>query len=772
MAEIDGRRPRVGRRAVALGGGRAAADWAESAPDVLASAHEWLAAALREEADAGRLAPWLAVGFGAGILLYFAAPSEPSLLAPGILVAVLVALAWASRERPFAFGLSLALISVAAGFTVGCVRGSLIAHPVLTRTTGTVTLQGYVEARDTTERSERVVLRVTGPSGRGPQLPDRVRVAFRRGAAPDVGSYIEARAQLRPLVGPVRPGGYDYALGTYFEGIGATGFALGRARVMPISEPLPWTVRARAFVDGMRRSLTDRIRALVPGETGGIAAALVTGERDAISPETNEAMRVSGLYHVLSISGLHMALVAGALFALIRGGLALVPMLALRRPIKKWAAIAALFGVSFYLVLSGAEVATQRSFIMIAIVLCGVLVDRPALTVRTLAAAAFGVLLLQPESLLNPSFQMSFAATLALVALYERYVPMIAAPPMPGGGAIAHFSERTLRWLLLGTAASLTAGIATAAYGAFHFHRLATYSVVANLLTMPLISLVIMPGALLAVFLLPFGYDVYGWKVMGWGIDGMMKVAQWVAALPGADGRFAAFGAGALLMATAGILLLALPATRIRLVGIPLLGLAFVLAVTAPRPDVLIDAEGEVVAVRGPDGRLTILDAASGRFIADNWLAADADRRKADKTTAAGFKCDDWGCVARLDNGSIVAVARRHEAFFDDCRQAALVITRLEAPSACQVPVIDRKTLAATGALSLRRIDGAWVEEAARPLYSDRPWYGRARPAEPNALSRLQGGARTPSAADARSTDPDDEMPPELSDAEGENGSQ
>ena len=761
MADIEGRRPQAGRRAVAIGGGRSAANWA-GAPDFLASARDWLATALRAEADAGRLAPWLAVGFGAGVLLYFTAPSEPSPIAPAVLVAVLAVLAWASRERPFAFGLFVALISIAAGFTVACVRGALVAHPVLTRATGVVTLQGYVETRDTTERSERVVLRVTAHNGKGVQLPDRVRIAFRRGMAPAVGSHVETRAQLRPLVGPVRPGGYDYALGAYFEGIGATGFALGRARTLATSDPLPWTVRARAVVDGMRRTLTDRIRARLPGETGAIAAALVTGERDAISAETNEAMRVSGLYHVLSISGLHMALVAGALFALIRGGLALMPALALRWPIKKWAAVAALFGVSFYLVLSGAEVATQRSFIMIAIVLGGVLVDRPAITLRTLAAAAFGVLVLKPEALLNPSFQMSFAATLALVALYARYIPLIAAPPLPGGGALTHFGERALRWLILGAAASLVAGLATTAYAAFHFHRVAPFSIVANLLTMPVISFVIMPGALVAVVLLPFGYDVLGWKMMGWGIDGMLVVAQWVAALPAADSRVTAFGAGAVLTATAGILLLALPTTRLRLGGVPLLAAALGMAITAQRPDVLIDAEGEVVAVRASDGRLTILEAASGRFVAESWLAADADGRKADKAVASGFRCDPSGCVARFGDGSAIAVARRHEALADDCREAALVITNLNVSAACGTPAIDRRTLATTGALSLRRVGGVWIAEAARLPDADRPWYGRARPADASVLSRLAGKALPKRTGEPRSVDPEDEIPPDL----------
>jgi competence protein ComEC len=717
--------------------------------DALRSAAEWLRAALLAEADAGRLAPWLAVTFGAGILLYFAAPAQPSIYAPAVVLIVLGWSAWASRERPFAFGLALALLAVAAGFGAGTLRGALLDHSVLTRPTGTVTLKGFVEARDTTERSERVVLRVTAKTGyRVAEIPERVRIAFRRGVAPKVGSHVEVLARLGPLTGPVRPGGYDYARGSYFQGLGATGFALGSAKAAPTSEQVPMSLAARATVERMRRALASRIHALLPGETGAIAAALVTGIRDAISPETSEAMRVSGLYHMLSISGLHMALVSGALFFFIRGGLALVPRLALRYPIKKWAAIAALFGVSFYLMLSGAEVATQRSFIMIAIVLGGVLVDRPAISVRTLAAAAFGVLVLQPEAVLTPSFQMSFAATLALVALYERYIPVMAIPPVPGSGAFAYFTERVLRWLVLGIATSFLAGLATAAYVAFHFHRVAPFSVLANLLAMPLISLVIMPFGLLAVLLLPFGYDIYAWKVMGAGIDGMLTVAHWVAAIPGADGRFAAFSTGALLLITLGILMLALPATRIRLAGLPLLVAGFFLAMTAPRPDVLVDAEGAIAAVRMGDGRLSILDARRARFAAESWLAADGDRRKASEELAQAFICDARGCMGRLADGTKIAVARRQEAFADDCRDAALVITSLEAPAACGAPMIDGRTLATTGAIALYRANGRWIAEPARAPEAERAWYGRSGRADPSALLRLEGKSPRRASAD------------------------
>jgi competence protein ComEC len=768
MAHEDPR-PRAGRRAAVLGARGASGSFGAWLGDLLAATGEWLAVQFRAEADAARLAPWLPVAFGAGILLYFAAPSEPSPIAAGVALALLALSAWISREHGVGFAIALALAFVAAGFAASTLRAALVAHPVLTRASGTVTLTGFVETRDATERSDRIVLRITGASARGRQtIPERVRVALRRGSAPPVGTHVEAKARLRPLLGPVRPGGYDYARGAYFARLGATGFVLGKPVEKATMVAVPWDIRAYATVDAARRALAERIRSAIPGEAGSVAIALVTGLRDSVPPDVNEAMRVSGLYHVLSISGLHMALVAGTIFATVRGLLALVPALALRRPIKKWAAVLALAGAAAYLVLSGAEVATQRSFLMIALVLCGVLIDRPALTLRTLSAAALVVLALTPEALLHPSFQMSFAATLAIVALYERYARELALPPQSGGGAVARTLTGAGRWLLLGVATSFVAGLATAPYVAFHFHRLAPFGVLANLLAMPLIAFVIMPAGLMGVLLIPFGYDALAWAIMGWGIDGMLAIARWVAALPAAEGRVAAFGAGALLVGTAGLLVLAIPISRLKLVGVPLLGVALALAWSAPRPDVYVDADGETVAVRGTDGKLSVYGARRSRLAALAWLAADADARGLRDDLAGGFSCDANGCVAKLGDGALVAVALRPEAFADDCRDAALVVSRHELPAACAAPGIDRRTLATTGAVSLRRVGGTWVVETARSPLADRPWFGRAAPPDPRVLARLAPRPPTSAVAPAieRGAPPADVPVPDLPDGE------
>ena len=276
-------------------------------------------------------------------------------------------------------------------------------------------------------------------------------------------------------------------------------------------EPPGLWLRYATGISSMRDAIDARIRAVLAGDTRAIASALLTGKRDAISAPVNEAMFISGLGHVLSISGYHMAVVAGVVFFALRGLFALVPALAIGYPIKKWAALAALSAATFYLLLSGAEVATQRSFMMTAVVLIAVMVDRQALTFRTLAVAAFVVLLLAPEAVVHPSFLMSFAATLALVAIYHRGLPWtIAGADTSLGARVALWGGREIVALIL---ASLVAGLATTIYAAYHFHRVAPYGTLANLLAMPVVSAWVMPAGLLGLVAIPFGFDAPLWRL-------------------------------------------------------------------------------------------------------------------------------------------------------------------------------------------------------------------------------------------------------------------
>jgi competence protein ComEC len=700
----------------------------------------------------GRLLPWLPVAFGLGIAIYFTAEREPTWWASAGLTAACCAIAIAIRRRPMAFPLALAATAVAAGFAVATLKTMQVSHAVLARP-GAFQVAGFVEVREERERTDRIVVRALSLEGyRVHEGPGRIRVSVKKGMAPPVGAYVTFRARLDTPLEPLRPGGYDFARDLYFQGIGATGFVLGAVTTTKPPVPPGLWLRYAAWLQGLRDSIDARIRAVVPGDRGAIASALITGKRDAISAPVNEAMYVSSLAHVLSISGYHMAVVAGVVFFVVRALLALIPGLAGSRPIKKWAAAGALLAAWAYLLLSGSEVATQRAFVMTAIVLIGVMADRPALTLRTLALAAFGVLILAPQSVVHPSFQMSFAATLALIAAYERGLPWSTAGADTSLGArVALWGGREIVALVL---ASLVAGFATTPYAAFHFHRLAPYGVLANLLAMPIVSIWVMPVGLLGLVAIPFGFDGLLWRLMAEGIDWMIAVALFVAHLPGAVGRVAAFGTGPLLLVSGGLVVLCLLKTPLRWLGAVLMLAAAVWAVRAPLPDVMVAPDGQAVAVRGADGKLAIHRTGRDGFAVREWLAADGDGRlPTDPTLGQGFRCDPAGCIASLVDGRLVSQVIAAEAFEEDCERAALVVTSREAPPGCKALTIDRRATRDNGAVTLRRSGEGFEINAARPAGQDRPWAHRATPAEPIAPARSQPRDATPRTEDLEAGD-------------------
>ena len=405
-------------------------------PPFLDTLRQWT----RAEAGAGRLLPWVPVAFGTGIAFYFAANHEPVLPVAAATAIALCAVALLLRRQKI-FPVVVMIAAMAAGFAVATWKTARVAHGVLARPMFSVSLTGFVETRDIRERTDRFVLRVvTMESPRGDTRLERVRLSVRKGTAPAVGSFVELKARLQPPLAPLRPGSYDFGRDLYFQGIGASGFVTGAIKTTQPPGSGGLSLRYAAFMQGLRDAIDARIRNVLEGDQRAIATALLTGRRDAISQPVNDAMFISGLGHVLSISGYHMAVVAGVVFFAVRALLALFPALTVSFPIKKWSAAAALAAAAFYLLLSGAEVATQRSFFMTAVVLIAVMVDRRAITFRTLAVAAMIVLTIAPEALVHPSFQMSFAATLGLVALVQIGMPQLVRLAGPfrdrAGGAV------------------------------------------------------------------------------------------------------------------------------------------------------------------------------------------------------------------------------------------------------------------------------------------------------------------------------------------------
>ncbi len=710
----------AGTRTWPVGGARPAGSgfWPRSEFAVPARLREWAMA----EVGAGRLLPWFAVAFGTGIVLYFTAEREPAAWAVSALAVAGAIPVVLLRRRPVAFVVALGFFAVFAGLAVATLKTALIAHPVLRYPASHAWIRGFVELREESQRTDRFILRVTSIYGsRIWGKPRRVRLSVRRGMAPPAGAFVALKAQLDPPLQRLEPGSYDFARDLYFQRIGASGFVRGPIKIIAPPVAAGLRLRANSFIQGLRDAIDRRIRSVVAGDTGAISSMLITGKRDAIDPYLYNAMFVSGIGHVLSISGYHMAVVAGVVFFVLRAILALIPGLADRVPIKKWAAFAALLVTAFYLVLSGAEVATQRSFIMIAVVLVGVLLDRPTLTLRTVTIAAFIVLFFAPQAVVHPSFQMSFAATLALIATYAHGVPRArAAADSSLGARAALWGVNEIVSLVL---ASLVAGLATTPYAAYHFHRVAPYGVLANLLAMPVVSAWVMPMGLLGIIAMPFGFDAECWRQMGHGIDWMNAVARWVSGLPGAFGRVTAFGTGPLLLATAGLLVIGLLKTPLRWSGAVLALLAIVWAARTPLPDVLVAADGRAFAVRGPSGRLSFHHVGGDTFAIREWLAADADGRDVrDGTLGAGIACDPSACIGKLADGRLVAYALAPDAFEEDCRRAVLVVTPREAPPSCAATVIGRKFWRTHGATALRRDADGFAIQSARPANYDRPW--------------------------------------------------
>jgi competence protein ComEC len=364
-------------------GSAQAGGFARTGVPLWASFAERLRAWVRAEAGAGRLLPWVPVAFGTGIALYFTAPREP-IFAVTIAAALACCIVGFLARRGRFFVAAVMVAAVASGFAVATWKTSRIAHTVLARPLYAVTLSGFVETRDIREHTDRFVLRVTQMDA--PRLStklERVRLSVKKGTAPDVGSFVELKARLMPPLAPLRPGSYDFARDLFFQGIGASGFAMGAIRTAAPPDSGGLRLRYAALMQGLRDGIDARIRSRLDGDERAIATALLTGRRDAISQPVNDAMFISGLGHVLSISGYHMAVVAGVVFFAVRALLALIPALTVGTPIKKWAAAVALVAAAFYLLLSGAEVATQRSFFMTAVVLIAVMVDRRGIMAQT-----------------------------------------------------------------------------------------------------------------------------------------------------------------------------------------------------------------------------------------------------------------------------------------------------------------------------------------------------------------------------------------------------
>ncbi len=682
----------------------------------------WLAAQI--ETQRPHLALWIPVFFAIGIAVYFQVPAEP---AGWMLAAIAALLAMGSgtlfRTGPMARVMLLAVLLPLAGFALAGLRSRVVEAPVLPRAM-TANVEGRVIGIDRSASDRpRVLLDDVVIHGLEPdRTPARVRISLDPSTPEDViqpGLRVLGYARLSPPAAPSEPGGFDFRRMAWFDRLGAVGYAR-----TPIIETASEDGRSgggwRARVFALRVHLSRAIQSALPGRNGGFASAILTGDRSGVDPAALQTLRASNLAHLLAISGLHMGLLTGFVFASIRYGLALVPGMALRHPTKKYAAGVALVAGFAYLALSGANVATQRAFIMTAVVLIAVLIDRPAFTLRSVALAAMIVLVIRPESLTEAGFQMSFAATTGLIAVFEWL-----------RGRAWWRESQSARWSYLrpviGVAVTSTvAGLATAPISAFHFNTLSQYGLIANVLAVPAMGLVVMPAAVIAGLLAPLGLAAPAFWVMNLGIEYILQVAAFVAGLDGSLRGIPSGPPASLALVVLGGIFIVLWLGRARLLGIVPVFLGLVIWSQQSRPDILISDNGRLFGIRGAEG--LVLNSEKGNsFSADSWLENDGDL--ADQAAAfarpgmqrsKGYAAME---VARLGSFVYFGSKMPGDRANDACREAAILL----APSLRDAPgghclFIGAERLGQDGAMAIRIVDGRPDIEGAKSANRRRPW--------------------------------------------------
>ncbi len=669
------------------------------------------------------LSLWVPLGLAVGIATYFSLAREPYLGWSIVSFLTAAGAAYVLRQRGWLAVAAAATLCAALGFLAAQVRTISVAAPVLQSEMRGAPITGQVmQASLNQEGGTTLLLKPTYIGGLPDErLPGLVRLRVRQEHAPIwPGDEIKTRVMLWPPAEPVAPGAFDFARQAWFRGLGGTGVTLAAPDVLSQGQKAGWEVAVAAVRETVARHVIEHMSE----EEGPVAAALMTGLRHAISDGVEQDLRDAGLAHILAISGLHMALFAGTLFWLVRAFFALFPPLVHRFPIKKWAASVALLGAFAYLFLSGGSVATQRAFIMAALMFVAILIDRPAFSLRNVALAAVIVLLLRPESLLEPGFQMSFAAVTALVAVYQNRELQLLRFRENATGISGAFRLGIVYMVTL-CVTSLVAGAATAPFAAFHFNRMAAFGLVGNMAAMPLVGTLIMPSALIAYILLPLGLEGPALWVMEVGLAGVIWVADQVSGWGGAIIIIGSFSTLALVLISLGGVWMALWQTRLRIVGIIPLLLGLYLASTPNAPDILVDRDAKLAAVKEEGGRY-LWSGRTPRYARESWLRRNGEAADSDISDHR-IPCDDIGCV--VQGTPIVAMPRSAAALSDDCRQADIVIAsvpmRRRLRETCNaVLIIDRFDVAREGAHAIYLDEDGNIDrvETVRDWRGERPW--------------------------------------------------
>jgi len=669
------------------------------------------------------------IAFAIGVAIYFGWPTEPEVWQV-ITACCFLGTVWFVFMRKLWPGVGAVwlIFMLTLGFGRAVWHTAAADSPRLPQQERTYRIEGWVSAIEKSGNSERFVVELLSVRGMAAEeMPSRLRIRITKKPDPP----IEAGATINWLVaakappGAVVPGGYDPGQAAYFKGIGGFGFGYGAPETQGEAD-LGMGDTVRRAVVRWRYGLADRVVAAAPSGTSGLQAALMTGVRRFIPSEQTDNLRIAGLAHILAISGLHMALLAGGTYSGASFILACILPLSRRFDVRKFAAAAAIGAATFYLVLSGASVATQRAWVMSTIFFLAIILDRRAVSMRSVSVAALITLALHPESLISVGFQMSFAAVTALVAVYQAWQSIRPAYSRRG------LVRRGVDFISSLSVTSLVAGFATGAFALFHFNRFAKYGFAGNLLAMPLFSLFVMPLAVVSLLSMPFGLEAGPLYLMSLALEPILQAADWVAGWPGAMLYIGAAPNWVLPVFGLGFVALCMGRRWWKLPGLALMGVAFAGWGQAPTPDLRISEDGKVAFWQPPDSEganpvLLVGSRRSDRYGREQF-AQRAGQTNADWAPYEDriAQCDSLACRAQIGAWQI-SILQSPSEVPEECMASDLVILAVRsagpvARRACDAVLVDETSLRETGALDVYLGDRLTTKPARPPKERRRAW--------------------------------------------------
>jgi competence protein ComEC len=688
------------------------------------------------DAERDRAPLWLPVFMAAGVLGYYQLRFEPptwtgaAVSLPALLVAIKL------RHLGWQRVVASAMAAIVIGFTAAQFATAR-APPLETGLpTHATEVAGTVRAVEVLAEGRRMTLEGVRLDGSATPLTRFLRIRLRRGddVILGTGDTVRVRALVRTPGPPSYPGGWDLQRDAFYDGLGGSGFALGPVELLSRGTP----AAPLRLVQRLREIIAGRVSAAIPGSAGAFAVTLLTGFQNAMPDADHDAFRTAGLAHLLAVAGLHIGIVMGFAMVLTRTALAASEHASLFWPTKQLAALVALAAGLGYALLTGLHLPIQRSFMMASLFTLGVVAGRRAISLRGLALAATGLMLIEPQEVPGVSFQMSFSAVLALISGYAALRPWLNR--LHGKSVERRFGAYVLALALT----SALAGTASAPYGAYHFGRVQAYFVIANMVAVPLTALWVMPAGLLSLPLMPFGLEFLLLKPMGWGAQIVVWVARTTASWPYSTVAVQHIPGWGLAVLSLGLAWLGLWGTRLRLAGLAAIALGLASPALVRPPDLLVSDDARLIAVRTDTGIWMQSHSGASKFIRDAWLqywgADTASAIPAEGNVAGGaIVCSPEECMLRPRPDVLAAMLVRGATHPNGCSVSSVIVSAEPARRLCPYPwpkLVDRFTVWRYGAAAI------WLDPGGARVLTDRaergtrPWV----PPPPTPRSRVRPG--------------------------------